>query len=134
MTGEGEVQWTSPDKNHVAKWRWGGELWMSGPEWGWLAIGEGLEIKGALPEVLWSDDGAFLAFVKLHIEDVPTRQGVEGYSFRIGVLRISDFALRYCGGNRKLTALSLRSMTKQFLTVAVEGHETPIDLEKIHWS
>ncbi|MGO4377531.1 hypothetical protein [Pseudoduganella sp. RAF53_2] len=107
---------------------------MSGPQGGWLAIGEGLEIKGALPEVLWSEDGDFLAFVKLHIEDVPTRQGVEGYSFRVGVVRISDFALRYCGGHRKLTTLSLKSMTKHSLTVWVEGQEAPIDLEKIHWN
>lgn len=107
---------------------------MSGPEWGWLEIGEGMEIEAALPEVLWSDDGAFLAFVKLHIQDVPTRQGVEGYSFQIGVLRISDFAHRYCGGDRKLTALSLKSMTKQFLTVSVDGEETRIDLGKIQWN
>lgn len=133
MAGAGTVEWVSPDKSRVAKWRSGGELWMSGPEWGWLAIAENFEMKGALPEVVWSDEGDFLAFVKLHIEDVPTRQGVEGYSFRIGILRISDFALRYCGGNRKLSLLSLKSMTKQSLVVSVEGKDMSLDLKKIRW-
>ena len=54
-------------------------MWMSGPEWGWLSIDGRDEIIGATPDdVVWSDDGQFMAFVRLHIQDVPNRQGAEG--------------------------------------------------------
>lgn len=126
-------EWVSPDKKHTAKWRWGGEMWMSGPEWGYLSIANKIEIKGVLPEVVWSENSDFLAFVKLHIEDVPTRQGAEGMSFRVGVLRTSDFSVHYCLGNRKLAAVKLRSITPQSVTVLVNGKEKTISLENIRW-
>lgn len=124
----------SPDKNHVALWRWGGEMWMSGPEWGWLAVDENEEIKGVIPEdVIWSEDSQFMAFIKLHIEDVPNRQGVEGLSFRVGVMRMSDYMVRYCLGNRQLAELKLQTITTKSLPVSVNGKLKTIDLGKIEW-
>lgn len=38
----------SPDGKHIAKWRWGGEMWMSGPERGWLSVDGREEIEGAM--------------------------------------------------------------------------------------
>lgn len=124
----------SPDKKHVVKWRWGGEMWMSGPEWGWLTVDENEEIKGVTPEdVIWSEDSQFMAFVKLHIEDVPNRQGVEGLSFRVGVMRMADYTVRYCFGNRQLSELKLQTITPQLLTVSVNGELRTIELGKVEW-
>lgn len=106
---------------------------MSGPEWGWLTIENNLEVKGAFAEVIWSENSEFLAFITWHVEDVPTRQGIEGYNFRIGVVRMSDLSLRYCGGNRNLSIQSLHSMTNRTVTVIVGGKQKIIDLEKIEW-
>ncbi|WP_265215829.1 hypothetical protein [Herbaspirillum lusitanum] len=126
-------KWISPNNQYQAQWRGGGELGMSGPEWGWLTIENSLKVKGAFAEIIWSENSEFLAFVKWHIQDVPTRQGVEGYSFRIGVVRMSDLSLRYCGGNGYPPTLSLHSMTNRAVTVIVEGQQKIINLEKIEW-
>jgi hypothetical protein len=107
---------------------------MSGPEWGYLTIDGRSEPKRALSEAIWSDDSEYLAFVALHIEDVPNRKGAEGYSFRVGVMRISDSTLRYCVGNRGLTNIELVSFLNEQLSVRVDGMTKLIPLETIRWS
>lgn len=126
-------EWPAPDGTLVAKWRGGGELWMSGPEWGWLAVDECEEIKGAMPEVMWSQNGQFLAFVKLHIEDVPTRQGVEGFSFRVGVMRLADRKISYCFGNSKLSPIQINSFDSECLVALIGGQEKRLPLKLINW-
>lgn len=123
----------SPDGKHIAKWRWGGEMWMSGPEWGWLSVDGREEIEGATSDVLWSQDSLLLAFVKLHIEQVPNRQGAEGFSFRVGLMRMVDHQVRYCLGNRGLARMKLETVTQQHLGVLVDGVPTTVSLGKIRW-
>lgn len=127
------IEYISPNEKHIAKWRWGGEMWMSGPEWGYLAIGESHEIKGATSDVLWSPSSDFIAFVKLHIDDVPNRKGAEGMSFRIAVIRISDFRLRYFLGNKRLSDIKLVSLNSKSLEVSVNGEKRSIDLGGVDW-
>lgn len=52
----------SPNNKHLAQWRWGGETWMSGPQWGYLSVDGMTEIKGATEDFIWSEDSQFLAF------------------------------------------------------------------------
>ena len=128
------LEFPSPDKQLTANWRSGGEMWMSGPEWGYLSLATLPEIKGALSEILWSDDSKLLAFVKLHVEDVPSRQGAEGFSFRVGVIRMLDGHIRYCIGNKNLSEIKLLSLTTANLTLAVGGRIKSVDLRKIQWA
>jgi hypothetical protein len=126
-------EWKSPDGKHVAKWRWGGEMWMSGPEWGFLSIDDSPERKGAAPELIWSDDSNFLAFVELHIDDVPNRKGAEGMTYRICVLRLSDGAHRLCVGNRKLAEIKLSSFSNNVITALINDVPQLISIEKLQW-
>jgi hypothetical protein len=106
---------------------------MSGPEWGYLSLGKGTEIKGALPEILWSPDSKFLAFVQWHIQDVPNRKGAEGYSFRVAILRIVDRRLRYVLGNMKLASVKLRGLTAEELLLSINDQPKAISLAKVNW-
>lgn len=106
---------------------------MSGPEWGWLVIDDQEEIKGATDDVLWSDDNQFLAFIKLHIEDVPNRQGAEGMSFRVGLVRMSDRKIRYCLGNKRLAEVKLKSITAESIAVSINGELKSLNLSSIDW-
>jgi hypothetical protein len=126
-------QWKSPNGEHHAKWRWGGEMWMSGPEWGYLSVDGSHEFKGAAEEVIWSEDSRYLAFVVLHIEDVPNRKGAEGINFRVGILRIADWQLRYCLGNLKLSEIKLESFTGGLVTALVNGNSKQIQVDKVQW-
>jgi hypothetical protein len=74
-----------------------------------------------------------MAFIKLHIEDVPNRQGVEGLSFRVGVMRMSDYMVRFCFSNRQLSELKLHTITTKSLSVSVNGELKTIDVSKIEW-
>ncbi len=125
--------WKSPNGMHMAKWKYGGEMWMSGPEWGYLAVDGAREFKGATEEVLWSEDSNFLAFVILHIEDVPNRKGAEGFSFRVAVLRMADGVLRYCLGNLRLSEIKLKTFSGGHLAVEVNGEPRQVHVENIQW-
>lgn len=41
----------------------------------------------ALPEFKWSADSAYFAFVFIHDEHVTTRQGIEGLSIKIRIVK-----------------------------------------------
>lgn len=109
-------------------------MWMSGPEWGWLAIDDQAEIKGATDNILWSEDSQFVAFIRLHVEAVPNRQGAEGMSFRVGVVRMSDKNIRYCLGNKKLAEVKLKSVTSESISVFTNGEQKSFDLSSIDWA
>lgn len=106
---------------------------MGGPEWGWLSVSGLEEIKDAVPEVAWSEDGRYLAFVKLHIEDVPNRKGAEGFSFRVGIVRLADKQIRYCLGNLKLSHIELKSISSEALAVVINGEPRSVPVSSIHW-
>ena len=116
-------KWKSPNGVHLAKWKWGGEMWMSGPEWGYLSVDGMNEFKGAASEAIWSEDSKYLAFVSINIEDVPNRKGTEGMSYRVAILRIEDGILRYCLGNLRLSRIKLESFTNGCLTAIVNGNQ-----------
>ena len=108
-------------------------MWMSGPEWGYLTIDESKVIKGATSDVIWSPDSAFVAFVKLHIDDAPNRQGSEGMSFRVAVVRVSDFQLRYFVGNKRLAVIKLVSLSSNSLEISIDDEQRSIDLGAVKW-
>lgn len=128
-----ENEWPCPKGEAIAKWRWGGEMGMGGPEWGWLAVTGLEEIKGAIPKVLWSQDGQLLAFVKFHIEDVPGRQGAEGFTFRVGLVRLADKQIRYCFGNVKLSQIVLKSLDSKRIEVSIDGEPKSVSIDSIKW-
>ena len=108
-------------------------MWMSGPAWGYLSVDDAHEFKGASDEIIWSAGSQYLAFVTLHIEDAPNRKGAEGINFRVGLLRISDWQLRYCLGNLKLSEIKLSSFSEGLLMVLVNGKPKQIQADKIQW-
>ncbi|MCY1312861.1 hypothetical protein D9M70_633280 [compost metagenome] len=108
-------------------------MWMSGPEWGYLTVDGIHEYKGAAPLALWSDDSKYLAFVVLHIQDVPNRKGAEGFTYRVAILRLSDFQRRVCLGNHKLAKVGLESFHGGVLTLSVSGRPHQIRVESIEW-
>ncbi|EGR1894233.1 hypothetical protein D3O61_21995 [Vibrio vulnificus] len=124
----------SPDGKYVATYRSGGEMWMSGPEWGYLSIDNNEEIKGATQDILWSSDCQYIVFVKLVIDEVPNGRGTEGMSFRVAVVRLSDFKIRYCLGNNKLAELKLKSCCLDEISVLVNGQSKLIKLASIYWN
>ena len=126
--------WTSPDGNHHAEWQWGGEMWMSGPEWGRVRVDDRYELESVLPRALWAADSAHLAFVVLRIDSVPDRKGAEGMSHRVGVLRVADGAVRYAIGNGGLADIVLESFANGMLCVRVDGRPRRIDIRKMEWS
>lgn len=107
---------------------------MSGPEWGYLAVDEQDEIKGSTSDFMWSEDSQFLAFVKLHVEDVPNRQGVEGLTFRVGVMRMSDSKIRYSLANKRLSEIKLMSLTSDTVTASINGEPKSVGLNSIDWN
>jgi len=107
---------------------------MSGPQWGFLSLEKGAEVEGALPEIMWSPDSQFIAFVKLHIESVPNRQGAEGFSFRVCIMRLADHQLRYCLGNVKLAEVKLQYFTADAVSVLVNGQPKEVSLNSVQWS
>lgn len=107
---------------------------MSGPQWGFLSLGEAPEVEGALPEIMWSPDSQFIAFVKLHIESVPNRQGAEGFGFRVCIMRLADHQLRHCLGNVKLAEVKIQHFTAETISVLVNGQLKEITLSSIQWS
>jgi hypothetical protein len=106
---------------------------MGGPEWGRLSVDGREPISGAASEVTWSDTGTYLAFVKLHDELVPNRKGAEGLSFRVAVMRMSDYEIRYCLGNRKLAEIKLQSMTDTEIRLRANGETKTISVKAIEW-
>lgn len=126
-------EWKSPDGRHLAQWTWGGEMWMSGPEWGHLRV-DGVQVsERAAPQALWSDDARYLAFVDLHIQDVPTRQGAEGMSYRVVVLRLADFQRRVSPSRQQLAKLSLLSFHGGTLTVSVNAERRQLQMDNLAW-
>ncbi|WP_331693896.1 hypothetical protein [Pandoraea sputorum] len=118
---------------HRVTWRWAGELWMSGPEWGWISINSGPEQSAGSPEVVWAADESFMAFVSLKVDDVPNRKGTEGMGFRIGLVRMSDGAIRYCLGNVGLADIRLSTMSADSIQAVVEGKVRTIPVDNISW-
>lgn len=109
-------------------------MWMGGPEWGWISIDGRDEICGATPDdVIWSDDGQFMAFVRLDIHDVPGRQGVEGINYKIGIVRLADHTVRYCLGNHGLAKLKVQNLTGEVLNATVDGESRVLPMTRIEW-
>ena len=109
-------------------------MWMSGPEWGWLSIDGRDEIIGATPDdVVWSDDGQFMAFVRLHIQDVPNRQGAEGINYKIGIVRLADYAVRYCLGNHSLADVKVQGVSSHSLSAMINGEPRVVQIGKVDW-
>lgn len=109
-------------------------MWMSGPEWGWLSIDGRDEIFGSTPDdIVWSDDGQFLAFVRLHIQDVPNRQSAEGINYKVGIVRLADYSVRYCLGNHGLADVKVQSFSSHSLAVILNGVPRTIQLDKLKW-
>lgn len=106
---------------------------MSGPEWGYLSVDGSEELKGALPQVVWSDDCGYLACPVLHIDDVPNRKGAEGFSFRVLILRLSDGARRYGLGNNQLSPVKIKEFHDGCVTILVAGSERRIEIGKMRW-
>ena len=125
------VEVKSPDGRHTAKWRGGGELWMSGPAWGYLQVDALPEIKGATDEFMWASTSQFLAAVVLYIQDVPTRQGVEGIGYRVAVLQPSTGLVHYTLGNVQLAKVSLVDFFGSELSLLVNGHPRNVDVSKM---
>jgi hypothetical protein len=110
-------------------------MWMSGPEWGWLSIDGRDEIHGATPDdVVWSADGDFLAFVRLHVQDVPNRQGAEGMNYKVGIVRLADYSVRYCLGNHGLADVKVHSLSSRSLAATINGEPRTVQLDKLNWN
>lgn len=118
----------SPDGRHKAHWRGAGELWMSGPEWGYLQVDDHPEIEGASDRFLWSSGSEFIAVVVLYNQDVPTRQGAEGIGYRVAILQISTGLIRYALGNVSLADVSLISFSGSQVALMVNGEPRSIDV------
>lgn len=123
----------SPDGKHTATWRWGGEMWMSGPEWGYLAVDGNEEIKGASDKILWSEDSQYLAFVHLNVQNIPNNRGAEGMHFRVGILKFPERKIHYCMGNLNLSEIMLNAFCGKSLSVSVNGADREIMLNDIQW-
>ncbi|OXS92661.1 hypothetical protein B7H01_17140 [Pandoraea apista] len=74
-----------------------------------------------------------MAFVSLKVDDVPNRKGVEGMGFRIGLVRMSDGAIRYCLGNVGLADIRLSAMSVDSIEAVVDGKVRTIPLNNISW-
>ena len=124
----------SPDGKHCAKWYGGGELWMGGPEWGFVELDGSVPFRLALPELKFSADSAYFAFVFVHDEHLTTRQGIEGLSFKIRIVRLCDGQVRHLTGSRDLAPVSLMEFDSHHLTftVANRGHRATLGL--LNWT
>lgn len=129
-----EDERTSPDGQHRAKWYGGGELWMSGPEWGFLEIDGRTPFRGALPEFRWSTDSAYFAFVYIHDEHVTTRQGIEGVSFKIRIVRLCDGQVRHVTASRDLLPVALTEFDSHHLTFVVANRSHTAILGQLNWT
>jgi hypothetical protein len=129
-----ELESRSPDGKHRAKWYGSGELWMSGPEWGFLELDDSTPCRLALPEFKWSVDSAYFAFVYVHDEHVTTRQGIEGLSLKIRIVRLCDGQVRHLTGSRDLAPVSLTEFDSHHLTFTVANHRHTAILGQLNWT
>jgi hypothetical protein len=107
---------------------------MGGPEWGFLELDDSAPFRLALPEFKWSADSAYFAFVFVHDEHVTTRQGIEGLSFKIRVVRLFDGQVRHLTGSRDLAPVSLTEFDTHHLTFTVANHRHTSILGQLNWT
>jgi hypothetical protein len=129
-----ELESRSPDDRHRARWHEGGELGMGGPEWGFLELDDNAPFRLALPEFKWSEDSAYFAFVFLHDEHVTTRQGIEGLSFKIRIVRLCDGQVRHVTGSRDLAQVSFKEFDSHHLIFTVTNHDHMVILGQLNWT
>ena len=124
---------SSPDGRHSIEFQWKGELGMSGPGWGVLSIDGGREFQALSPDVIWSPDSAFVAFVELHLADVPNAQRGQGFSSRVILHRLQDGLQRHLLGKLGLADVKLLSWRASTLALSVNGQEREIGLDSVRW-
>lgn len=89
---------------------------MGGPQWDYVSVNGGAEIRCLFADVIWSGDSVFVAFVEWHVEDVPNRQGMEGMTSRVSVHRLSDGQRRSFLGNVGLALVQLLDFSEGTLS------------------
>lgn len=124
----------SPDGKHSARWYVAGELWMSGPEWGVLELDDSEPFRFALSEFKWSADSAYFAFVFIHDEQVTTRQGIEGLSFKIRIVRLCDGQVRHLTGSRHLAPVTLTEFDGHRLVFRSGDQSHTVILDQLNWT
>lgn len=107
---------------------------MSGPEWGFLELDDSSPFKFALPEFRWSTDSVYIAFVYIHDEHVTTRQGIEGLTFKIRIVRLRDGQVRHVTASRNLNQVKLTEFDGHRLIFRIAEEKQTIILEKLNWS
>lgn len=107
---------------------------MSGPEWGFIELDDTAPFKFALPEFKWSSDSAYFAFIYIHDEHVTTRQGVEGLSSKIRIVRLSDGQVRHVTGSRNLGRVKLIEFDDCHLIFKIAEKNQTVVLKQLNWS
>jgi hypothetical protein len=123
----------SPDGRHSIERRSGGELGMGGPEWDYVSIAGGPELRCFSSEVVWSDDSEFVALIEWHIDDAPNRKGAEGMTSRVVVVRLRDGVRRHFLGNRGMARMELLEFSGGTLSLLVNGKPTELSIAKASW-
>lgn len=123
----------SPNGKHYVRRRVGGELGMGAPQWGYISVNDGAELRCLSSDVIWSEDSEFVAFVEWHVDDVPNRKGAEGMTSRVLVHRLSDGHRRSFLGNVGLARVKLLGFSEGNLSLLVNGERREIQIAKANW-
>lgn len=121
-----------PNNKYSIEFEWKGELCMSGPEHGIMTIDSELEIKGAQPSVVFSNDGELMAFPAIKFP--PNPRDLPSSGIGITIVNLGSKVVRHISGNKGFADYKLEKIEGNKIYCLRNGSPESYDISKIKWA